>query len=439
MARDEFAPHAERSAAYAASYGRWRELRVKRAPGDAIAQSHAIQGMLGAIAASGGAAAKPLARQRILITAELDATALAAFRALGEVEYASYRAKGRLLSGDVLIEALRGFDVFVTEIDLVDSRALMELPQLRVVASCRGDAVNVDVAAASALGVPVLHAPGRNAEAVADLTLAFLLALARKLPAASAFLRDPALVAGDLGAMGRAYGQLRGRELWGKTVGIVGLGAVGRRVAQRLTPFGVRLLAADPVVTEEAALRAGAELAPLARVLAESDFVTLHAAVSAATRGLIGAERLAQMKAGACLVNTARAALVDEDALADALRSGQLAGAALDVFSIEPPGADHPLMLAPNVIATPHIGGNTFEVAIHQGQIVSDDLARLLRGERPRHLADPDAWPRVNFGAPRSAPSAALRAELLAHPAPTVTDLQRGKKPATAAAKNPPA
>jgi len=425
---DAFVPDAQRASAYAASYARWRELRTKRAPGDSVAQGHAIQGMLGALAQS-GAAAKPAWRPRILITAEVDPSALEAFRRLGEVEYASYRAKGRLLQGDALVGALSGFDVLVTEIDLVSAHVLLAAPQLRVVAACRGDAVNVDVVAASALGVPVLHAPGRNADAVADLTLAFLLALARKLPTANEFLRDPAVEAGDLGAMGRAYGTLRGRELWGKTIGLVGLGAVGRKVAERLAGFGVRVLAADPVATEEAAVRANVELAPLAQVLAESDFVSLHAPATDATRGLIGAEQLARMKRGACLVNTARAALVDEDALAQALTSGQLAGAALDVFSVEPPGADHPLLALANVIATPHVGGNTFEVAIHQGQIVSDDLARLVRGERPRHLADASVWERVTLAAPRAEPSAALRSELLARPQPAVTDLQRDKKP----------
>jgi autoinducer 2 (AI-2) kinase len=429
--REGFVPDAARARAYAASYARWRELRAKRAPADGVAQGHAIQGMFGALAQS-GAGTHATWRPRILITAEVDASALDALHAIGETEYASYRAKGRLLQGDALTLALRGFDVLVTEIDLVSAAVLLASPQLRVVAACRGDAVNVDVAAASALGVPVLHAPGRNADAVADLTIAFLLALARKLPAANEFLRDSAIEAGDLGAMGRAYGTLRGRELWGKTIGLVGLGAVGRKVAERLAGFGARVLAADPVVTQDSALRANAELAPLARVLAESDFISLHAPVTDATRGLIGAAQLAQMKVGACLVNTARAALVDEGALAAALASGRLAGAALDVFSVEPPGADHALLGLPNVIATPHVGGNTFEVAIHQGQIVSDDLARLVRGERPRHLADASVWERTNLAAPRDAPSEAVRAELLARPEPAVTDLQRDKRPPAA-------
>jgi autoinducer 2 (AI-2) kinase len=368
----------------------------------------------------------------MLVAADLDAEALAAFHALGDVTYASYRQVGRLLAGEKLVEALRGYAVFVTEIDLVDAKSLLELPELRVVAACRGDAVNVDAEAAAKLGVPVLHAPGRNADAVADLTVSFLLALARKLPEAITFLRDPAMKAGDLAAMGRAYATLRGRELWRKTVGLVGLGSVGRKVAERLLPFGAELVVFDPWLGAERVLAAGAEPVSLEELLERSDFVSLHAAVTDASRGLIGAAELARMKKGACLVNTARAALVDETALAEALAAGHLAGAALDVFGVEPPGADHPLLVAPGVIATPHVGGNTAEIGAHQGRIVGDDLARLLRGEAPRHLVRREALVGFSWAAPRREPDAEARAWLLARPAPSITDLQRDKGKAAA-------
>jgi autoinducer 2 (AI-2) kinase len=313
----------------------------------------------------------------------------------------------------------------------VDAKSVLELPELRVVAACRGDAVNVDAEACARLGVPVLHAPGRNADAVADLSVAFLLALARRLPEAAAFLRDPQMKAGDLAAMGRAYASLRGRELWRKTVGLVGLGAVGRKVAERLLPFGVELLAFDPWQPAERVIGAGAEPVSLVELLERSDFVSLHAAVTDASRGLIGAAELGRMKPGACLVNTARAALVDEEALAKALGSGHLAGAGLDVFSVEPPGADHPLLAAPGVIATPHVGGNTAEVGAHQGRIVAEDLARLTRGDPPRHVVRREALADFAWDAPRREPDAETRAWLLARPAPSLTDLQRDQgKPA---------
>jgi autoinducer 2 (AI-2) kinase len=418
-------PDAEAAPVYAETYPAWLEWRESRGPGDAIVQGQALRRLAASHAARGpaGVAVRP----RILVSADLDDEALGSLRALGEVTDASYRKVGRLLQGESLVEALAGYQVLVTEIDLVDAGSMLALPELRVVAACRGDAVNVDAEAAARLGIPVLHAPGRNADAVADLTVAFLLALARKLPEAITLLRDPSAVAGDLATMGRAYATLRGRELWRKTVGLVGLGAVGRKVAERLLPFGAEILVYDPWLPEEQVHCVGARSVSLDTLLAGSDFVSLHAAVTDESRGLLGADAIARMKPDACVVNTARAALLDEDALAAALEEGRLAGAALDVFSEEPPGPEHPLLQAPGVIATPHVGGNTSDVGAHQGRIVGDDLARLVRGETPRHLVRRDAFEGFRWDAPRADVDAATREWLLARPAPSLTDLQRDK------------
>jgi autoinducer 2 (AI-2) kinase len=418
-------PDHERSAQYEDVYAGWRRLCVARAASEPVAREIALPHVLRA------AAAAPVpgpvrARPRILATADLDDAALAALRALGDVEHASFRQRMRLLTGPSLVEALRGFAVFVTEVDVLDAAALADLPELRVVASCRGDAVNVDVAACTAHGIPVLNAPGRNAEGVADLTLAFLLMLARKLPAANRFLREPGGEAGDLARMGRAFAALQGGELGAKTVGLVGFGAVGRAVARRLAAFGARVCAHDPFVAPEEMWLAGVEPLGFDELLAGSDFVSLHCSVSEETRGLLGAAELARTKPGACLVNTARAALVDEAALADALARGQLAGAALDVFAVEPPGADHPLLALETVIATPHVGGNTAQVAGHQGRIVAADLERLLRGERPLFVLDPAALEGFDWRAPRRQPDPAVLAALARRAAPAVSDLQRG-------------
>ncbi len=417
------APDAASGPLYAELYPGWNELRTSRVATDARAAGLLLRGI--ETLAPEASAADAGFRPRILVSADMDEAGLEALRDIGEVEYASFRRAMRLLTGPSLVEALRGVHVFVSEIDVIDAAALLEAPDLRVVAVCRGDAVNVDVEACTALGIPVLHTPGRNAGAVADLTVAFLLMLARKLPEANAFLREPGGEAGDMGRMGRAFGQLQGRELWRKTVGLVGLGAVGRRVVERLRPFGARCLVHDPYLDPDAVRLAGAEPVSFDELLRASDFISLHAAVTEESRGLIGAGELKRMQPGSFLVNTARAALVDEDALLAALSSGRLGGAALDVFAVEPPASDHPLLALPNVIATPHVGGNTADVAAHQGRIVADDLARLRRGEPPLHALNPETLPDFDWSQPRPAPAPELAARLGNAAGPAVTDLQK--------------
>lgn len=427
-------PDPVRIAAYEPHFDAWSRHAEARVPADAPAGERLLPELLRERAGASVAGEAGVA-PRILATADLDPASLAALRALGPVEHAPFREAMRLLAGPALVEALDGFAVFVTEVDVVDAAALAKLPALRVVAACRGDAVNVDVEACSAYGVPVLHAPGRNADAVADLTVACALALLRKLPDAGAFLRQPGIAAGDLGRMGQAFSQLRGHELGGRTVGLIGLGAVGRAVARRLHGFGARVVVHDPLVSPEAAALADTEWLPLDELLSVSHVVSLHAPVTDATHGLLDAARLARMRPDAFLINTARAALVDEDALAAALREGHLAGAALDVFAVEPPGADHPLLQLPNVIATPHVGGNTHEVGAHQGRIVAADLARLLRGERPLHVRNPETLAGFSWSAERPAPDRTRLAALAGRPAPAVSDLQRNANSGTLVAR----
>jgi autoinducer 2 (AI-2) kinase len=432
----EHVPDAERSAFYADHYARWNELRKTRADSEAQASGFAI----GALAATAAAPSHRGCefRPRILVAAELDAASLDALGQLGDVEYRSYRQEMRLLAGPGLVQALQGIHVFVTEVDVVDAASLLAARDLRVIGICRGDAVNVDVEACTALGIPLIHTPGRNAEAVAELALAFMLMLARQLPEAGAFLHEAGGEAGDMGRMGRAFGKLQGRELWSKTVGLIGLGAVGREVVKRLRPFGARCLVFDPHVEPDIVRLAGAEPVSLEALLGASDFVSLHAAVSEESRGLLGAEQLARMKPGGFLVNTARAALVDEAALLHALESGALGGAALDVFAVEPPAWDDPLLQLPNVIATPHVGGNTREVAAHQGRILAEDLQRLRRGEAPRHALNPVTLAGFRWSEPRPEPPPELVEKLAGRSGPTVTDLEKQTRAPRSASRPAP-
>jgi autoinducer 2 (AI-2) kinase len=249
--------------------------------------------------------------------------------------------------------------------------------------------------------------------------------LARKLPAATQFLRQEDCTAGNMGKMGQAFNQLQGNELWRKTIGLVGLGAVGRAVAQRLAGFGADIVVADPFVSAEDAALSGCRLTDLDTLLETSDFVSLHAAVTPATTGMIGAAEFAMMKPEAFFINTARAALIDEPALVDALEQGSIAGAALDTFAVEPPGFDHPLVQRANVISTPHSAGNTVEVASHQGETISTALLQLLSGQKPTCILNPETLDHFDLAAPRKIPTDEQLTHLANKKGPAVSDLQR--------------
>ncbi len=329
------------------------------------------------------------------MTAALDDESLATLRDIAEVRYEPLIRTGRLLSGPELVSKLDGVDVFVTEADPVRDEDMAAFSTLKVICSCRGNPVNVDIEAASRHGLLVINTPARNAEAVAELTVALMIMLARKIPDAQAIVKSPP----DRSTRGgmRAYFELRGHELWDHNVGLVGLGAVAMRVVERLRAFGVHLAAFDPYAPAERFSELGVKSATLPELMAESDFVSVHAAVTDSSRGLVGARELALMKPTAYFINTARSAVTDQDALVTALKDRRIAGAALDVYDEEPLSPDHPLQRLDNVILLPHIGGNTFEIAVHQGRILVPDLVRLARGERPHNVLNRDVWPSFEF------------------------------------------
>ncbi len=252
----------------------------------------------------------------------------------------------------------------------VDAALLALAAKLKVVARAGLSLDNIDIEAATDRGVMVMHTPEAYSLSAAEHTLALMLALCRQVPAADAAMRR--------GEWARE--RFTGAQLHGKTLGLVGLGRVGRLVAARAQAFGMAVLAYDPYTTDEAAVRRlGVTLATLDEVLAQADFVSLHAELTPETTHLIGRAELAQMKPGARLINCARGALVDEAALAEALRTGRLAGAALDVFTQEPP-ADDGLSTLPNVVLTPHIGASTTETQREASAQIARQVLGALRG-----------------------------------------------------------
>jgi D-3-phosphoglycerate dehydrogenase len=288
----------------------------------------------------------------------------------------------RILNGEKLAERLRaeGADILIVESDSVKG-PVFEVP-LVAIGSCRGDPNNVDVAGATAAGIPVLRAPGRNADAVAELTMALMLAVNRWVVPADHDVRTEQVYAGGK----IPYQRYRAWQLAGRTAGVVGLGAVGRAAAWRFAGLGMRVLSYDPY-NPDATHHTQAELD---QMLGECDVVSMHAVVTPETERLIGAPQFTAMKNGAIYLNTARAMLHDTDALVGALQSGHLAGAGLDHFEGEHLAADHPLCAMQNVVLTPHIGGATYDTEANHSKRIADGLAVLLAGGRPDNLVNPE-------------------------------------------------
>jgi len=273
-----------------------------------------------------------------------------------------------------LMARMDGVEVLVVQGAPVTDAVLDASPQLRLVCCARGGPVNVDVEAVTARGLPLVNTPGKNAEAVADLTLGFLVQLARGLPKAQRFLEE-----GNRLKDNWEGAKFIGSDLRRHTLGLVGYGQIGRRVASRALPFGLTVLVYDPHVA--VADDAVEQVETLDQLLVRSDFVSLHARTTPDNANMIDAHALAIMKPGAYLVNTARETLVDEDALDAALASGRLAGAALDVVRSTPAEGRHRLLRHENVVLTPHVGGATHETLLQGAEMIAAEIQRFAAGE----------------------------------------------------------
>jgi D-3-phosphoglycerate dehydrogenase len=285
------------------------------------------------------------------------------------------------LSGEALADAIVGMDaVLVRSATKITRESLARADRLTVIGRAGVGVDTIDVDAATERGIAVLTAPAGNTISAAELTLALILALARRVPAA-----DRSMRAGEWDRK-----TFNGTELQGKTLGLLGAGRIGSEVARRARAFGMRVLAYDPFLTEERARAVGLELAPLDEILREADIVSVHVPLSEATTGLIGEAQLAMMKPSAFLVNVARGGVVDEKALHGALSNRRIAGAALDVFAQEPLPRDDPLRSLDNVVLTPHLGASTVEAQHSVALEIADAVrAALVEGDLSRAVNAP--------------------------------------------------
>jgi D-3-phosphoglycerate dehydrogenase len=285
-----------------------------------------------------------------------------------------------------MISIIGDVDAALVGNDAVTERVIAAAPRLKVVSKHGVGVDNVDVPAATRAGVIVTNTPGANQVAVAEMAIALIMGLTRKLA-----YHDTLVKSGG-------WSRIIGTELAGKTVGLVGLGRIGKEVVLRLKGFQVKFLAYDIYQDNTFAAEHGVRFVTLEELLSGSDVVTLHAVLTADTQSFMGEKELALMKPGAYLVNTARGGLVDEQALYRALTENRLAGAGLDVFADEPPTNSPLLQLGDKVLLAPHLGAQTTETVLRMGLMAAENIVQVLRGERPVGLVNPDAYSNASKG-----------------------------------------
>ena len=288
--------------------------------------------------------------------------------AVGEVVY---NTTGRPLNSEELREIIGSFHGYIAGLDCIDSQVIRAAKNLKVIARYGVGVDAVDLQAAHNAGIVVTNTPGVNSSSVAELTVGLMLALNRNIVQAAISTR--------LGEWQR----LNGTTLEGKTIGLLGFGAVGKRVAGMLMGFNCQVIAYDPIPDRQAALELNVELMDKNEVIGESNLLSLHLPLTAETRGMVDKVFIDLMNHGACLINTSRGELVVENHLFSALDNGHLKGAALDVFDRQPPDPENPLLQLPQVIATPHMGAHTDSAATAMGWGALDNCLRVLRGEEP--------------------------------------------------------
>ena len=329
---------------------------------------------------------------KAFITASITDEVLEELRKKMEVTYESWRDTGNIYF-DIkeMIEKLSDYDVFITVADDLKKAELFEQTNLKLIASCRGDPFNINLDAATKKNIPIIYTPNRNVVAVAELTVGLIISMARNLTKLDRFLHSEDFEIIEFEDWINCYNKFMGSELESKTIGIVGFGQIGQRVAERLKPFGVKFLIYDPYVSEEIVKEYG-DKTDIDFLMKKSDFVTLHAVATDENDDLINEERIKMMKSSGYLINLAKGSLVDYDYLYGALKKKEIAGAALDVFPLEPIDEDNEFLELDNVIVMPHIGGNTTEVVNRQSKMLLKDINIWLNNGIPSHVLNPEVF-----------------------------------------------
>ena len=312
---------------------------------------------------------------KILITDGLEAEAIDSLRKVHAVDAAE-------LDANALLDRIPAYDALIVRgRTKVTKDVLSKASNLKVVGRAGVGVDNIDVAEATARKVIVVNAPTASTLSVAELAIGHMISWSRFLPQADKSIKE--------GKWEKK--SFEGHEMYGKTLGLIGSGRIGAEVAKRAQAFGMAVIAFDPYLSPEVAERIHVALVDKEKVLRASDFISIHAALTPETKGMIGPEEFARMKRTAVLVNCARGEIVQEAALVDALQAGVIAGAAVDVFEREPPAGSR-LLSAPHVVFTPHLGASTHEAQARAGAIIADQVNKALGGQRPDFVVNPKVY-----------------------------------------------
>jgi D-3-phosphoglycerate dehydrogenase len=340
-------------------------------------------------------------KYKAVITATIIENELNQLREYCDVTITGWVKSGKLFNEDELIEILQDTDILIASYENITKKVIKNSKKLKLIGCPRGNPVNIDVKAASAMNIPVIYTPGRNANSAAEFTIGLILAELRHIARAYHSMK----IGKYLGKPVRdiyntphqddvmwnidensPYKKFRGYELAGRTLGLIGLGNIGKRVAKFAKIFGMNIIAYDPYCSKEDAKIIMVELVSLKTLLSSADFVSIHCKVTEETIGLIGEKELSLMKSNAYIINTARASIIQQDALIKVLENKKIAGAALDVYWYEPIPSNHPLLNMENITLTPHIAGASDDVPIYQSKMIVEDVIRWIDGKELKRV-----------------------------------------------------